>query len=141
MRQRSPIRIRFFCLLVAAGILLLGGCSFLEGKDVKIRDLEFIVLSEEKIPQELKELMEEKREEVFEFTYTDQGALYICIGYGKQMSGGYSIAVDELYLTEENIHVATTLIGPEAANKKNPVPTYPRIVLKTSDLDKPVIFE
>ena len=141
MRRNRSIVIRFLCLVCVACILALSGCSFLEGGDVKLRDLEFTVLSEEKIPAELKELLQEKREEAFGFTYTDQGDLYICIGYGKQISGGYSIAVDELYLTEENIHVAATLIGPEAANKKNPTPTYPMIVLKTSDLGKPVIFQ
>ena len=63
------------------------------------------------------------------------------MGYGKQESGGYSIAVNELYLTEANVHVDTNLLGPESTEKSNKVPSYPYIVIKTEYLDKTVIFE
>ena len=122
-------------------VLLLTGCGLFQEKKIKLRDLDFTVLSDEKIPEELKTVIVEKGTEPFHLTYSDDQNLYISIGYGQQKTGGYSIAVDELYLTEENIHVAATLIGPEAANKKNPTPTYPMIVLKTPDLGKPVIFQ
>ena len=70
--------------------------------------------------------------------------MYICVGYGEQVSGGYSIAVNALYLTENAIYADTTLLGPDpsdpAAGKKNSV-SCPYIVLKTEFIDKPVVFD
>ncbi len=108
---------------------------------VKLRDLEFTVLSEEKIPEELKALVEERKEEPFQLTYTDNEFLYICIGYGKQETGGYSIAVDQLCLTDANICAGTSLLGPDPSEKSNRTPSYPYIVLKTEYLDQTVVFE
>ena len=110
----------------------------------KIKDLEFTVLAEENIPEELKTVIEEKKNSAFKVTYQDNGFLYICVGYGEQVSGGYSITVNALYLTENAIYADTTLLGPDpadpAADKKK-APSCPYIVLKTEFVDKPVVFE
>lgn len=127
--------------ILAAWVLLAGGCTFLSQEKVKLRDLDFTVLSEEKIPEQLAAILEEKKESAFQITYTDNANLYICIGYGKQETGGYSIAVDELYLTDTNICVSTTLLGPEASEKSNKTPSYPYIVIKTEFLEQTVTFE
>lgn len=116
------------------------GCSMISEEDVKLRDLDFTVLSEEKIPQELSAIIEEKEGGAFKLTYSDNEFLYICIGYGEQPTGGYSIAVNELYLTDNAIYVNTQLLGPQASEKGNKVPSYPYIVIKTEYLDKTVIF-
>lgn len=108
---------------------------------IKLRDLDFTVLSEEKIPEELKTIVEERKAENFKLTYSDKQYLYICIGYGEQETGGYSIAVNELYLTDNAIYVSTSLLGPEASEKSNKTPSYPYIVIKTEFLDQTVIFE
>lgn len=143
MERRTNKFTTFFkvALLTFAGFFLvsLSGCGSTE--DMKLRDLEFTVLSEEKIPEQLTTMIAEKKETPFQFSYTDKENLYICVGYGVQESGGYSIAVNELYLTEENIHVDTNLLGPENVEKSNKVPSYPYIVIKTEYLDKTVIFE
>ena len=128
------------CLLAGASVLL-SGCTYLSDEKIKLRDLDFTVLSEEKIPEELKGIIEEKKKEPFQITYTDNVNLYICIGYGEQKTGGYSITVEELYLTDSNIYVNTGLLGPEAAEKSNKIPSYPYIVLKTEFLEQTVIFE
>ncbi|MCM1056850.1 MAG: protease complex subunit PrcB family protein [Firmicutes bacterium] len=128
------------CLLAAAAVLLTG-CTYLSDEKIKLRDLDFTVLSEEKIPEELKELIEERKSAPFQITYTDNVNLYICIGYGEQKTGGYSIAVEELYLTDSNIYVNTSLLGPDAEDKSNKTPSYPYIVLKTEFLEQTVIFE
>lgn len=120
---------------------ILGGCSFLSEERIKLRDLDFTVLSEEKIPDELKNIIEEKKAEAFKLTYSDKEYLYICIGYGEQTTGGYSIAVNELYLTDNAVYVNTSLLGPEPSDKENPAASYPYIVIKTEYLDETVIFE
>jgi len=122
-------------------MMMLSGCSLLSEERVKLRDLDFTVLAEEKIPEELLSIVNEKKAEAFKLTYSDKDYLYICIGYGEQATGGYSIAVNELYETDSAIYVNTELLGPEPSEKSNPTPSYPYIVLKTEYLDKTVIFE
>lgn len=142
MMRKGRIAIRGFAgILAAAAVLLLSGCTLLSEETIKLRDLDFTVLSEEKIPEELLTIIEEKKSAPFQITYTDNENLYICIGYGQQETGGYSIAVEELYLTEANICVSTTLLGPDPSEKGNSNPSYPFIVLKTEFLEQTVIFE
>lgn len=127
-------------LLIAA--LLLSGCGKRQPQTPeKIRDLELTVVAEEKLPQELLAAITEKKPQPFKFTFQDGGYLYICIGYGEQASGGYSITVEELYLTENAVYVKTCLIGPGADVPDDGVKTYPYIVIKTEYLDYSVVFD
>ena len=107
----------------------------------KLKDLEFSVIAEDNLPEELHTMIEEKRESSFKMTFQDQGFLYICVGYGQQQSGGYSIAVNELYETSNAIYIDTNLIGPSADEKKHSSPSYPFVVVKTEFIDKPVVFD
>lgn len=130
-------------MLLAMGVL--SGCSMLSEEKIKLRDLEFTILSEDKIPEELKNIIEEKKtgapSEPFKLTYSDNENLYICIGYGEQVTGGYSIVVNELYLTDSAVCVNTSLLGPEPSEKSDRTPSYPVIVIKTEKLDQTVVFE
>lgn len=128
-------------LFFALTLTLLAGCTRLSEEKIKLRDLDFTVLSEEKIPKELLKILEEKKSSPFQITYADKENLYICVGYGQQETGGYSIAVEELYLTDTNICVNTSLLGPEGTEKGEKTPTCPYIVLKTEFLDRTVLFE
>lgn len=123
------------------GIFLLGGCTLLSEEKIKLRDLDFTVLGEEKIPEQLRDIIDEKKAQPFQITYTDNVNLYICIGYGEQETGGYSIAVNELYLTDTNIIVNASLLGPEASDRESPAPSCPYIVIKTEYLEQTVTFE
>ena len=122
--------------------MVLTGCGMSGERNIKLRDLDFTVLSEEKIPEELKTVIAEKGSEPFRLTYSDNQNLYISIGYGEQKTGGYSIAVDELYLTDDAVHVSTSLLGPDITGQKSGAgkPTTPYIVIKTELLDKTVIY-
>lgn len=126
---------------MAVCMIIMSGCTLLSEEKIKLRDLDFTVLSEEKIPEQLKVIIEEKKAAPFQLTYTDNESLYICIGYGKQETGGYSIAVNELYLTDTNVCVSTSLLGPEASEKSNRTPSFPFVVIKTEFLEQKVIFE
>ncbi len=128
----------FFTMIILLGMT---GCGMLSKEDVKLKDLDFTVLSEEKIPQELKSIIDEKKTGEFKLTFHDHEFLYICIGYGEQPTGGHSIAVNELYLTENAIYVNTELLGPDPSQKSNQVPSYPYIVIKVDYLDKQVIYQ
>lgn len=136
----KKIRAILFCSLLIA-FSLFGGCGKkLQEEPAKIRDLELTVVAEEKLPEELLDNISGKKTNPFKFTFQDGGYLYICIGYGEQQSGGYSITVDELYLTENAIYVKTCLIGPGADVPDDGVKSYPYIVIKTEYLDYAVVF-
>lgn len=137
-----------FTIAVAVMITGLSGCAGkAKEENRKIKDIEFTVLAEDNLPEELKQIIEEKKEKEFKITYQDNDYLYICVGYGKQDSGGYSIMVNDLYLTNNAIYVDTNLIGPEAENKElyktqgKDSASYPYIVLKIEYLDKSVVFD
>ena len=119
-------------------IFMMTGCETgIKVKDVhkgageKVRDLEYTILSDERIPKELVPLLEERKESSFEMTYTDKEYLYICIGYGRQEYSGHSIVVNELFLGENGILVDTSLIGPEAGREKINTVQFPFVVIKT----------
>jgi hypothetical protein len=126
-------------VLVLSSILT--GCQMISSEKVKLRDLDFTIQSEETMPKEVLQMVQEKKAEPFKFTFTDEENLYICIGYGQQERGGYSIAVDALYLTEDAIYVETTLLGPQDGEKSPKIASYPYIVIKTEALDQTVVCE
>ena len=141
--SQKRILTRFFsaALVIILCLSVLTGCSISNGEATKLRDLEFTVVSEELLPGELKTLVEERKAGEFKITYSDANALYICMGYGEQPTGGYSIVVDELYLTEDAVYISTRLLGPASGETPADAPSYPYLVVKTELLDKTVIFE
>ena len=113
------------------------GCK----KEEKIRDLDFTVVSNECIPKELLEEIESKKGEEFQLTFKDKNYLYLCVGYGKKETTGYSICVKDFYLTKSSIMLDTTLLGSKQNDKKKiSEESYPYIVIKTEYIDAVVIF-
>lgn len=131
---------RIIALFIAICCCLMG-CSVQETDEAKIKDLEFTVVENEKVPEELKEIIEKNKESEIKMTYQIGQYLYIIRGYAKQKTGGYSIAVKQCYLTEDSIHVETDLIGPESEQKLQGDPSFPFIVLKLEYMDKAVVFD
>ena len=131
------------CLLVIVSIMaaMLSACGGETEKEENRNNLEFTEVSEDRLPDELKEILDQKKESAFKLTYADEGYLYICVGYGKQESGGYSVTVNELYETDNAIYVNTNLLGPKAGSSPGTSPSYPYIVLKIEFRDKTVVFD
>ena len=74
-------------------------------------------------------------------TYTDEESLYIAVGYGVQQTGGYSISVNQCYLTQNAVYFDTTLIGPSKGEQVNEAKSYPYLVIKTKYSEKNVVFQ
>ncbi len=126
------------CLLIALfAVLLITGCS--TGPQEKVEDLEFDIATSEDIPEALQRIIDEKKSDPFKLTYSNDGLLYVVVGYGTQDTSGYSIQVPECYRTEDSIVVDTELIGPSA--EEAATQTYPYIVLVMTDISLPVMFE
>ena len=120
-------------LMVVAASLWLAGCSASKDDGDKVRDLDFT--------DELKKLIAEKQQQPFKLTYSDEQNLYIAVGYGVQPTGGYSISVNELYLTDNSIVINTELKGPEKGENAGTEQSFPYIVIKTEYLENPVVFQ
>ena len=127
-----------FVVLLCMGVI---ACGTKQDSMEKIRDLEFSVISEDNLPDELLSIIAEKKASPFKLTFQDQGFVYICIGYGEQETGGYSISVNELYETSNAVYIDTNLIGPSVADKEKKSASYPYVVVKTEYIDKPVVFK
>jgi hypothetical protein len=138
MKRLSVVILLLTIVIAAIGLT---GCKA-ENTDIKkLKDLEFTVVEDADLPGELKEIIDEKKEEPFKLTYSNKDDLYIAVGYGKQNSGGYSIAVDELYLTSNAIYIDTNLIGPSKDDVVVQGVTYPYVVVKLEFREEKVVFE
>ncbi len=134
-------RILILLLTIVMALIGLTGCKQ-ENTDVKkVKDLDFTVVEDADLPGELKEIIDEKKEEPFKLSYSNKDNLYIVVGYGKQNSGGYSISVNELYLTSNAVYIKTNLIGPSQNDVVAQGVTYPYVVVKLEFREEPIVFE
>lgn len=138
MRRLTKLLLSLTMLITIAGF---AGCKQEDTDVKKIKDLEFTVVEDSDLPGELKEIIDEKKEEPFKLSYSNKDNLYIVVGYGKQNSGGYSISVNELYLTSNAIYINTTLIGPSKEDMVSQGVTYPYVVVKLEFREERIVFE
>lgn len=129
-------------IIVGAIMIILAmsvGCVMKQGGEKKA-DLSYTVADVNALPEALKEQLEIKKEEEFTMTFSDNQYLYAVRGYGVQETGGYSISVEDCYLTENEICVKTALHGPKVGENVAKSPSYPLIVLKLELRQEPVVF-
>ena len=124
-------------VLVLAAVL--SGCGLIRIEEEERKPVDYTVVERQDIPAALDEIMNEKKEKEFQLSYETGEALYLAKGYGRQMSGGYSIQVEELGASSNGLFFVTRLIGPKDLNEAG-VPSYPCIVIKTEPQKKPVVF-
>lgn len=128
------------CLLAALVLAaVLSGCGLIRIEEEERQPVDYTVVERQDIPAALDEIMNEKKEKEFQLSYETGEALYLAKGYGQQMSGGYSIQVEELGASSNGLFFVTRLIGPKDLNEAG-VPSYPCIVIKTEPQKKPVVF-
>ena len=125
-------------LLMITVLVTLFGCGIEKTDGNRLQDLEYEIKDE--IPKELAEKIEEKKSADFKLTYENDKYLYIVRGYGEQETGGYSIQILDLYLTQNAVVLHTNLKGPSKDEVKNAAPSYPYIVIRIEHTDKNVIF-
>ena len=128
------------CLLAALVLAaVLSGCGLIRIEEEERKPVDYTVVERQDIPAALDEIMNEKKEKEFQLSYETGEALYLAKGYGRQMSGGYSIQVEELGASSNGLFFVKRLIGPKDLNEAG-VPSYPCIVIKTEPQKKPVVF-
>ncbi len=128
-----------FLLCLVLLLSFSGGCRFIRIEEAERKPLEYTVINSGEIPEELIPLIEGKKEKEFQMTYQNREDFYLIKGYGRQMTGGYSIRVEELSLSENAVFFRTKLLGPSEDNPGSE-PSFPYIVVKTRRRDEPVQF-
>lgn len=141
LRRRSLAAVYLWMIVILLPAAAMTGCGIQEEKKVKVRDMDFTVVEETQINEELMEIITERKENPFQLSYAADQELYLVIGYGEQQTGGYSITVDELYAAKDAVCIRTTLQGPAKDEKVKQTPTWPYIVVKTEFIDLPVIYQ
>ena len=132
-------------LIILCGILLLCMAAGCGKKDEKVKkEIEFTVCDKTRMPEELLEIIEEKKESVFKLSYLNNDYMYIAIGYGEKNRQNLNVVVEDLYLTDNAIYVETNLITDEASATDGTTgesSMYPYIVIKCEKYDLPVVFD
>ena len=124
------------CLAVA---VFLTGCELIRIEEGERTPVEYAIVKQEELPDEAVEFIEQRKQKEFQMTYLVGDVLYLLKGYGEQMTGGYSIQVEEVSESENGVFCKTRQIGPSEGNQGGE-PSYPCIVLKIKKTGKPVQF-
>lgn len=133
---------KFVGVLVSLCLCLtIGGCSMFDTSDKKVSDMDFTVADAEELPEEIRAMIEERKNGAFQMAYHDGSYSYIIVGYGQQETSGYSIQVNDVYQGENGIWVDTDLIGPEKSETTETVASYPFIVIKIESVDQTIRFK
>ena len=128
-------------------VFLLCVCFFISGcitrieKEQKRKDLEYILIDQEHLPEEMIEVLGQLKKKAFHFVYSDQGKTYLAEGYGACPTTGYTIEVKELYETEHAVCLNTSLMGPATGEETKEITTFPYIVVEISETEKEVMFD
>ena len=104
-------------------------------------NLDFTVCEVDRLPDELLDIIEEKKAEPFKLTFTTREYMYIVVGYGAQQRGGCSVTVNALYRTDEAVYIDTNLIGVEGETIRIDGMTYPYVAVKCENQNLPVVYE
>lgn len=138
MKQSSK-----YVLLLLMLLACTSGCGK-KPEDMR-KDLAFTVCARTQLPDELIQIIEEKKIEPFTVSYQNQEHTYIAVGYGAHDRTNLSVVVEELYQTDRAIYIKTNLHAVEAtdtdAQAKGDASMYPYIVLKLDKIDLPIIYE
>lgn len=142
-RKEKRVKSCLLCMLLVVAFFgsMLSGCSVEETNRTKVADLEYSIIEDSEIPEELMAMIEEKKAADFKLTFEMGDDLYIIRGYGEQETGGYSIRIKDCYLTSNAILFDTELVGPRKGENTSASPSYPYIVIRTRNCDQSTIFD
>ena len=127
-------------LLIIMPVCAMTGCSGSKEPDNKT-SVDYTVVENADLPEELRKLIESKKDKVMRLTYTTKDYTYVVAGYGTRETSGYSIKVNNVYTGDNALYIDINLIGPAAGEAVNEVETYPVIVLKMERREESVVFK
>lgn len=135
-KNKIDILVCIFLIFVCS-VCGLWGCGKTE---TEVTQLDYTVVEDKDIPQELKNIIDEKKESTIRLTYNTDEYTYAVAGYGTMGTSGYSICVNSVSLGTDSIYVDIDLLGPKPQEQVAKVSTTPYIVLKMEKRDETVVF-
>ena len=107
MRKKACMAMVFWL-----AVMLLTGCGLIKIEEGERTPLEYTIVKQEEIPAEAVRFMEQKKKKGFQMIYKVEDSMYLMKGYGTQVTGGYSIQVEEVSQSENGVFCKTRLLGP-----------------------------
>lgn len=144
-RYLHKIKLCIEMAIILCILISLTGCKGNNEKGVE-KDIDYTICNGNNMPNELTEIIEEKKGEIFKLTYVTENYMYIAIGYGRQERSNLNVIIEELYMTDNAIYVETILkercASPTDATPRveTQIITYPYIVIKCENYQLPVVF-
>jgi len=131
-----------FLFLFFLMIFLTVSCKKMREKEVP-KAIKFEICEETELPNELKWMIDERKEKEFQLIYENSSYCYMAAGYGKQKREGYAVEIKDFYETEEKIVLDTILKSRNKQEKRNyeKKDVCPYIVIRCSRIEKPVVFK
>lgn len=136
---------------ILIALIFLNSCQTISKKETEGEALDFQIVEEDKIPEEMVDVIAKEQDGPFQIVYGDGEQLYIGQGYGIQEMEGYSIKVDLCREGEDAIYVHTALLGPgsvEAEEDREDIfmredagSAVPYVVFSVKWSEKQVIFD
>lgn len=142
MRGQRWLRILAGVLTVVVGLSLFAECSFYKVKEDG-EALTYDICDDTMLPEELLSVINSKKEEPFNLTYSNNTYTYIVICSGRQNRDDVGVVVDKMYMDENAIYIESVLrqtATPSDAVSKDTV-SYPYIVLRIARTTTPVVFK
>ena len=130
----------WICILAALA-LSVAGCGITRTEGGEREAAEYTVLGVDAVPPEVEKVITQQQGREFRMTYKSGGYLYLLRGYGPQESGGFSVQVEEVSVSDTALYFRTRLLGPAEEEQKKGESSEPWLVVKTEDPGVPVIFE
>ena len=129
-----------FCFFLFFAFVFLTVSCAKEGEER--REAEYVVCESWELPDELAQLIEEKKREEFQLVYENSAYQYLAAGYGEQTEK-YVAAVKTLEETKDRIYadfilVSSLNLGDRAAGESS---LCPYIVLRLEKNGKTVLFQ
>lgn len=136
MKSRNSV---FYVAMLFLLCMYSSGCG--KKPEQKREELEFSVCTDTQLPDDLRQVIEEKKLHAFQLSYTTKEHLYIVVGYGEHDRMNLQVVVEELYKTERAIYIKTDLKTEEASASDGffgDASMYPYIVIRVERLELPV---
>lgn len=141
MKHKGIIK---YILVVCLNFLLLFGLTacdvFKESEDGE--DVDYDICDESMLPEELRDIINSKKEAVFNLTYSNNTYTYIVVCAGMQERNDVGVEVEALYKDENAIYVETVLrqIASSGDAVEDTV-TFPYTVIRIQKTTSPIIFK
>ncbi|MBE5955037.1 MAG: protease complex subunit PrcB family protein [Lachnospiraceae bacterium] len=113
------------------------------GEDKEPIEINYEICGETELPDELKVLIDEKKEKAFRLIYENSAHRYIAVGYGRQKREVYAVTIKDFYERENSIILKTLLVNASKrrGGKAGGAEVCPYIVVRCEVMDKPVVFQ